>query len=327
MLPQRIKSLTWTRTARFAAVGVLAFAGCESKPLDGGEFAQASAAEGAAIDRLMGTDHGLELRRWVIDEDAARIGAAMMEFADAWSPEPALKARLERSGLRLARVPLDRLGALQVALGQGDMRLIGWHGQMTQWTRLVHRSIPRGGQAIAIDGMVRPMEAGELFLMGRGWTLPTEDGPRMLLQLTPIHQPTPPSDTSSFIGRLGVRAVPDEVLHALWLELWLESDHAYVMTFESPDVAWTTGGSTAQSATASAKPEDVAATKSVPTGEGLGPEVSAPRTIGELLLRSDDGRPTRHVLVFVPRIPRALFPPPMASAGAGTASHAEDDHG
>jgi hypothetical protein len=91
----------------------------------------------------------------------------------------------------------------------------------------------------------------------------------------------------------------------------LEAGYAYVLTGESPQTEWLVedeGDSTSDAALDSALTA-VAPSALGPPVDLLGPGAMAPQTLGELMLLGQDRPPSRGMLVFVPRVPRELYPP------------------
>ena len=55
--------------------------------------------------------------------------------------DPETQMRIERNGLRLARVPMDQLDDLLKDLGGANLNLTEWHGQATDWRPVQRRPI------------------------------------------------------------------------------------------------------------------------------------------------------------------------------------------
>jgi hypothetical protein len=152
---------------------------------------------------------------------------------------------------------------------------------------------------------VRRFEPGRLQLAARGWTLTNETGSFFHLELAAQH-------LESRGLRVWNESASDdhrELFDSIGLELELEAGFAYVLTCESPQAAW---GATGGHAGDSIATPDSAAVSFAPVskhdGASTGPDVVAPLTLGEALLLSETGLPSRGVIIFLPRIPAHLMP-------------------
>lgn len=318
------------RAARpvFAALIVSWMAGCAAS--NGADGVGADGSPGAvsplslpgarqlALSRLAHSDNGLEIRKWMVVDDADRIAAAMSAHAEVWSLDSRTQESLKRNGLRMIRVGLADVEPLLVDLGGATLDLTGWQGQAYEWFPLLERRLEAGGQALAVDGKVRRFNSGSLRLVARGWTIPTEDGPRLQLQIAPLFRPQQQAITGSFRPRLGDESPHDEVFESMAMELELESGWAYVLTCESPERQWTQSdgaGSAVESGGSGGNtpsPDETRRNES----NGLGPEAAAPETAGELILRTEGHPPSRGMLVFLARIPQKLYPPAIGAEPA-----------
>ena len=248
--------------------------------------------------RLLASEHGLEVRQWVVPEEPGTIGAALSAYSDGEAIGAERAAVLRRNGLRFVRVPVRKINALRRDLGIASMDVTAWHGQIYQWRQLQQRRIGPAGAAVAVNGFVRRFGPGRLRLMARSWSVPMEDGVYLNLELVPRYDP-PHSPT---LNRLLGRRESGEILASMALEVQLRPVSAYVLTFESPEVSWPEPGRPPQAAD-----EDPAAAHGErgadsPDPQPPGPETDTPVTVGELLFRGTLPR-ARGMLVFVPRIP------------------------
>ncbi len=248
--------------------------------------------------RFLASEHGLEVRQWVVPEEPGTIGAALSAYSDGEAIGAERAAVLRRNGLRFVRVPVRKINALRRDLGIASMDVTAWHGQIYQWRQLQQRRIGPAGAAVAVNGFVRRFGPGRLRLMARSWSVPMEDGVYLNLELVPRYDP-PRSPT---LNRLLGRRESGEILASMALEVQLRPVSAYVLTFESPEVSWPEPGRPTQAAD-----EDPAAAHGERGANSLdlqlpGPETDTPVTVGELLFRGTLPR-ARGMLVFVPRIP------------------------
>ena len=105
-------------------------AGCAaSDEADGGDPLRAAMMEPGTMSRLTGADHGIELHKWLVDDDVAAFAAAVQTHADRDVLPGPVRERWARNGFRLVRVPLDELGGMLTTLGGASMNLTGWYGQ------------------------------------------------------------------------------------------------------------------------------------------------------------------------------------------------------
>jgi hypothetical protein len=191
------------------------------------------------------------------------------------------------------------------------MDVSSWHGQVLKWRDLHSLTLGEGGRTMAVDGRVRNYRGGELQLMARGWVVPMEHGPRLQLELVPVHV----RGESKYHRLLGQSRIDAEPLASLTAHLLLEPGYAYILTCECQLASWAVDddGGDAQTSETVAKTSHASAGS---TGTH-GPLAQPPTTLGQMMLASHGGRPSRGMLVFTPRIAPELFPPdePVALAG------------
>ena len=299
-----------------------------------------AAARGEIGRQLLPTaDNGLELRRWRIADAAAEdlsgrprlvdrsieVAAALMKYADGEVLDEDEKGRLQRNGFRFVRVKADLVEALLAELGPATVDATGWHGQACDWREVAAFPVDPDGRAVAVDGRVRRFAGGRLRLMMRGWTMQMEDGPYLHLEVMPDYRLARPSRLEQALGR---NRFQGERFPSMSLDLLTEAGYAYVLLAESPAVEWAPVDASVPGGEGQEVGPDVIAESEADEGERppagsrrnlfaapvVGPDAVMPRTIGELLLRGESIPPVRHLLVFVPRIPDALFPPQTSAA-------------
>ncbi|MBT8485919.1 MAG: hypothetical protein HKO59_15590 [Phycisphaerales bacterium] len=238
---------------------------------------------------LPSADSGLQVREWhVADTPAADLGPTLLRFGVVDTLEDGVTQGLARNGLRLVLVEVDRVDELLAALGGASLDRDGWYGQAYDWRPVATADLMRPAETVAVDGRVRRLQGGTLRLLVRGWTLLMEDGPVLQLELRAEHDRRQPTRIDQVLGRTPPGR---ERFDGVAVEVMLEPGNALVLTCESPSVDWDA---------------DAAAPA---TDGGVGPDVAAPLTLGERLLRIDATPPRRGMLVFVPRIPAQLGPP------------------
>ncbi len=294
-------------------LGVGSLAGCETaaQPSGPSQTSRGASAFGAAPDarRLLSPDNGLEMREWVIMDRGSRIGAAIAELGQPAIADTKANTPFRRNGLRLIKVRQSDLQSLLDSLGGASVDATTWHGQIYQWRELAQYPISAAGIAVAVDGRVRRFERGTFRLLVRSWTVPMEDGPRLLLQL--LGQFDRPQ-RDRFRRFLTDHGVTGEVFHSLALEMPLEAGFAYVLLFASPEIDWSFG--TANQEDTTPKPVTVEPVGPANEPEQVGPTAAPPPTFGELLLRTEAHPPKRRLLIFVPKFSPELFPPGTVGA-------------
>lgn len=265
-------------------------------------------AAGAVLDRLTNADTGLEVRTWIVPDDAERVARAFSRFQDGQPLDAPSAERFRRNGLRVVRVPLEDLLPCLEALGEASLDLTAWHGQVYAWRELHHRPLRAGGHALAVNGRVRRYEGGSLYLMLRCWQMQMEDAPFLNLELMPHY-------VAGGSGRSGRRGGSREPLTTLAMRLKLDRGYAYILVAEDPQTEW-----------AGIEPQDASSARGEADAEpdsprpAAGPAAMAPPTVGELLFMSTSPRPSRGLMVFIPRLASDLFPTqPLASDASAAA--------
>jgi hypothetical protein len=295
--------------SRYATLGMAAVALClcmQTGCASNGESVQATGerlfedgrrTDAATVRSLLVKDeNGLEVRQVVIADEPQRIVEVLQERINEYGEIAAVDSttaqRLRRNGFRLIKLPENVIDELIADLGGASLDMHSWHGQIFSWRDLHTMSVGSRGRALVVDGRGRTFQGGTLQLMARGWVVKMEHGPRVQLELVPQHS----RSESRYHQLLGQSYADAEPLPSLALHLLLEHGYAYILTCEDPQVRW------------DAAPDDEPSQASGrgPMG-GLGPDVQMPTTIGQLMLSSTAGRPSRGMLVFTPRIASSLF--------------------
>jgi len=249
----------------------------------------------AVLQRLVNTDNGLEVRKWLVADDAVAIGTALDRYRAGELLSPQRVASLRRDGLRFVLVRAAQLDDLAAELGLGPVEVGAWHGQVLAWRELQEHHIGPKGTAIAAGGRVRRLGPGRLRLMARSWTVQMEQGPHLYLELLPGYaRPQGPR----LRRLLGAKALQGDVFPSAGLEVLLEPGYACVLVSEAPRVEWASADTDPQPAPAEAGPH-----------AAVGPGARAPEALGELLLACRSEPPMRSMLIFVPRIPARLWQP------------------
>ncbi len=298
------------RTARAVAAGLLgpilvpavasALSGCGATgTVEPAAPSARSTATRQMFEQMLNTDNGLLVRRWVVTDSTAQIGAALMRYGDGAALSEAATLRLRRDGLRLVRIRAEQVDGLLAELGLTPLDVSGWHGQVVEWRELLAQPIPAEGEVVAVAGRVRTLEQGMLRLVARAWTVPMEDGPSLYLELVPeLIAPR----RLSIQDILGTPERPPEVLADLMVRTRLQPGSALVLTGEAPSAEWLAPPADAEPGGTSRDQQD-GDDESEPARSDFGPETTAPDTLGEFLFRNPGEPPLRTLLVFVPRLP------------------------
>jgi hypothetical protein len=250
---------------------------------------------------------GLEVRELFFDDRDGSAVRRLPEFvrSAAGQADDIESSRLRRNGLRLVEVSVDDVNAMVAAMGVAIHDTSVWHGQAAEWRDLQSRAIGPQSIGAMIDGVPQRFEPGQLVLGARGWTLEREDGPRLELELRATHQEAQ-TRRGPLTSVFSKRREPREEEMWLHAEVLLAPGSAMVLVAEDPDVEWPLQGEVVERRT-----------------RRVGPDGSAPSTIGQLLLGGDpaeSGLRRRTVLIFIPRFPEGMFAPAepaMSSSGSG----------
>lgn len=242
---------------------------------------------------------GLELRIWGLREGPALdIGGALAPWAaDAGPLSPEMRDLWSANGLRLVRVPIDRLADVQAALGSPGAVQRQWLGEHPQWMELA-RGPYSARQVVQLDSGLLRLEPGRLRLLGRCWVSPSLPGSGMApraqvrLDLALQHQGRARAPSlRDLVDRPPRPPVEAEgvVFSRFVLETALDGGAALLILPERPGARW------------GEDPTD-------PEPDALGPAGPPGPTLpslGEAMLRQDPaaGSPMRIMLVLIPRLP------------------------
>ncbi|MSR28861.1 MAG: hypothetical protein EXS03_04695 [Phycisphaerales bacterium] len=215
-----------------------------------------------------GTNTGIALLTWAIDDNTAVIETFFHAHRPTCIP-PEVQANLARNGLAVAQTTLDGLPEALNALGGTSMSVSAWLSQATQWHRIAHTNLPEL-TACVVNGKSQRLLPGSLQLLVRGWTVPLERGAVTDLELVPMHLPG---------GSVpGARRTASEPFASAALSVSLPRRAVLLVTSMTPR------GKSSSS-----------------RGPSAGPPVTAPPTLGELLLpsTSDESLASRRRPVLV----------------------------
>lgn len=287
---------------------------------------------------MPGTDSGLTLQWWRVDDTNHALGSVLAKYADRPVPMHASVRTLWReNGLRVVSVPEDELSAMRADLwrtGQtlrserlgadtsqstprqraelGDLTRVHaeWLGQRPRWTEIASgREMPRGA-VIALDsGRVR-LGPGRVRLLARCWSIPLTGlstrvpaGLRIELALQWADLDRTDRNAPSLNEVNILRAAEDEglIFSRFVAEMIAVQGEALVIVTDAPDADW--------NARTKDAPKD-APKENAPNEDArrivVLPAATLP-TLGRALL-TDPGAGeyrsgTKVVLVLTPRIP------------------------
>lgn len=245
--------------------------------------------------RLLNREAGLEVRRWVCRDDASRIAEAVAAHMDGHPVDDATRRRLLVNGFRLVRVPLESLDAMAADLGGLTTDIEGWYGQVYDWQELHRIAAGTDRRAVVFDGRAERVDEGEFRLVLRTWIVRTEDGPRVHVRIVPTYRI---GTSLTYSVLLGDELDEGRPLPSGVIDLLLEPGYACVLMGASPGTAWR-GWSSEEELEAAAEADGAPTT-------GPGPIIEPPVTIGELMLSSRKGMPSRGLLVLIPRVPESM---------------------
>ncbi len=242
---------------------------------------------------------GLEVRWWVVDDQGKALFNIAQEHGASldFLPE-SRRQHLATHGFRLLRVPMSEFEGLAGALAISGQISSDWLGQAPRWTGVMPGPRLPEGSTVDIAGREVYLPAGRFELALRTWIVPTNTGPFLQLELLPRYEPSRERTLASLAGEVGRRRPIEEAL----VRLRLESGSVYLLTSESPRVAW-------QVTPAEPELEETSSAPAESAAEAIGPLTPDLPTVGELLLRPSTtaGMPgvgRRAVAVFLPYLPR-----------------------
>jgi len=161
-----------TRLGRISAmIAAPVLAGCVSAPAPTARGPVPPTAEPIVSAGALGAPDGLEVRWWVVREDADAVRSVLAPYLDR--PVPAdgqTLERLRRAGFRLVEIPLADLGAVRAALpivGRIDRR---WIGQAPDWIDAADGPLRPDSAPVRVGGERLDLPAGRLRLMVRAWS-------------------------------------------------------------------------------------------------------------------------------------------------------------
>jgi hypothetical protein len=178
---------------------------------------------------MLNSDNGLMVRTVAVAGSAEDVGAAL-RAADRGPAPPAQQEMLRRGGLRLARLRAADVGPLLDRLGAAPLDVAAWHGQVLEWREVAAAPVAEDLVLELPAGPRRP-GPGKLRLLARSWTVATERGPALYLELRAAFA----RDAPRLARLLGDDA--GEPIEGITIEILLEAGEACVLTAEAPGPA------------------------------------------------------------------------------------------
>lgn len=242
---------------------------------------------------------GLDVIWWVADDTTGAVGAALAEHVQPPFPEDsALREAWRASGMRLARVPIERLAEIErgvPAVGQRYRTPVGWS---VEWKE-VFRGRQVGGEAVLIAESRRIFSAGVMRLLARCWPLVGggDATGRVHLEMAIQWEPAPSARTVDPFAR--PEAVPEdqrgEVLRGLTFSAAVEPGFAYILTTEEPSAEWTPRPPPTIEETGFSPPEGIEGSDSGKP-KANGPALPRTPTLGEAMLGAPETESNRRRL-------------------------------
>ncbi|GEM_PF-2226751 len=271
--------------------------------------ADATREAASVLDRPLagGEDDGLEVARWSVAGDDAKIRRALTRHAVRGVSLDATADALERHGFRAAVVRDASLPSLLAELGGTTTAIAVWHGQAPDWREITSVELD-DGRVVMVDGRAERLGgttiggrsasgSGSAWLrcMARGWTVPLEDGAIFELQVAPQLL----SNKREFSGARNRDELRGRVFEA-----------ASIRTEMPPATALILVGTAPAHDVEDSDPEgDTESAPAVAATSRPGPPAELPPSIGELLLSDFRAIPKRRiVLVLRVRLPDTLVP-------------------
>ncbi|MCA9296208.1 MAG: hypothetical protein KC983_06810 [Phycisphaerales bacterium] len=244
---------------------------------------------------------GLQIRRILMPNDDATFRRALASVCsdgaasgrrvqDALDEE--LSERWRRNGLRFVRMTPGQAETFVQSLGAVMVDRDEWMGEILEWSAL-ENSVTDELRALAVEQRIERFQPGEFQLMLRGWTMPTEIGPRLYLEfLARYHQPLKVNYLD--LVQHADDALPGVILDPVSLPVVIEPDAVYLLTSASPVEVWPTDGPRETAGT----PVPAAPNRGAGRGPGTGPVAVAPTTVGEQLM-IEQGAPARRTILLL----------------------------
>ena len=270
-----------------------------------GTHFEKSPAQVAPAPVVRGSESGIEVVWWVVDDREGALAAAIRPYLDRPVPASLDQVRLWRAnGLHVFALPSSALDGIRSALPVLGPVQRQWLGLLSEWAEVVKGPELAPGQYAGLDSGVLRLEPGRLRLLARCWNVPdlartVESTPAALLriELMPQLAERRRRDALAALVEPSPAVASDAGLAFPRLTLSLTADgaDAIVIVGAPPSHDW---------ALASPPPRPQTPHDAVPVVPFGPPPPEAP-TLGELMLTGvplDAAETTRVVLVVLPRV-------------------------
>ncbi len=253
--------------------------------------------------------NGMEVRWWFVDDAEGRLGRVLAQYQSAGAVLQTNGAgTIESNGVRVVRVPVERVPELQEALGSLGTRKRTWLPATGVWSE-VYRGRRVGERVpVLIGGRRVRLEEGIVRMLGRVWAARTLDGPVLRADFaTQVREPVSTRANEYFQRpRFLSEIEKGDVIRDLSFGAVLETDSVYVIVCEEPGLVWET--SDGGLAPLSEEQSDAATDEEFALPDVmLGPVAKKPLTLGEVLLSArpeETGGPLiKSIIMVIPRLP------------------------
>lgn len=287
---------------RAILIGAALLAGCADRP------AAPPVVESTAAPEPAPAIEGLEALWWLADDSDERMGSVLARFVEPALPvDAALRERWRASGLRLVRVPIDRLPEIERELppiAPRYRRPIGW---TAEWSE-VFRGRRLAASKWSVAGAPREFPAGVTRVLTRCWPVPRPGRAGEFVHLdigVQFERETNPTTADPFAAPTISREEDrGEVIRELLLAEEIEAGFAYVITCEAPAATWRESTKQTEEETGFS-PESIEPPAKSPPPRRVGPQPAAAPTLGEASLQfeseSDPPRRLRSIIVLTIR--------------------------
>ncbi|MFG0257618.1 MAG: hypothetical protein ACF8GE_06925 [Phycisphaerales bacterium JB043] len=274
--------------------------GCARRGADVSALTDALSEQGAIAPAVRGGENGLEVRWWVLDDDADRIARELRPYLQQSIPlGDRMSEHWRENGMRMVALPLSDVASIRSRLpmlGRVDRH---WLGQSPRWTQILEGE-PVLNQ-VSRQQHLLDLPDGRMRLLARAWTSPSVGAqPSMRLDLSlqfvddlRRRDPFARSLVSDAMGSIGFGQVFDDMtIHVELREGW-----AYLLVPDDPTRVWDSS-------------DRALPIETYDWGEMLGPPAPPSPTLGEALLTTLGApsetlprRDLRAIVLLIPRLP------------------------
>lgn len=247
---------------------------------------------------------GIESHIWLADDSRRIVPELLAEFLDAPVPiEPEFRDEWNAAGLRLTRIPLDRVTQIERDSNPISDFSRTWHQAAGVWVEFFRSQFVESG-SFAFKRRIYRGEPGFLRLVGRVSVVPADDRtPTIRLELAAqVHQPRTSDAANIFLLPRAVRPLEQgEVFHTITLRANLDPGFAYAITCETPALSWRD----APPKHTQQDPRDLNPDPPAPNPAAtFGPSAAPIPSLGQKMLatpRAGGNPPGRTVILLIPR--------------------------